>query len=348
MAKLQIIPGLSRKLTRKEQKCYEYRICKLQDCTRKNPTKKIEHIARICNKVKGEVDENSDVKTVKDLISGGHTNLLEHADVMVSVSENVYERVRDQLHRKETQIGKNDKSERCRLRFSETSTSDRYPKGYSYKRFLISGNLRAWYEYFEWLGDYGDATDGTLFDMVYSAANNIFSEFTDDIISVPRQTIVRRLDMTEISPEERMVHERFTVIFTTDRNIVNELINTHEASITQALEDEQSPWEITVISPVYQNEHRYDIWRDACRYAESKYIDLLNAGTAHQNARDVLPMSLKSEIVITASLNEWRRIFIHNACDTAVHPQMRRIMCSLLAEQQVIRPFAFDDLKMSE
>jgi thymidylate synthase (FAD) len=57
----------------------------------------------------------------------------------------------------------------------------------------------------------------------------------------------------------------------------------------------------------------------------------------------VLPNSLKTEIVMTANLREWRHVFTLRAAKEA-HPQMQQLMRPLLAEFKRWLPELFDDI----
>lgn len=48
----------------------------------------------------------------------------------------------------------------------------------------------------------------------------------------------------------------------------------------------------------------YRIWKRSCETAEIAYFDLLNEGCTAQEARAVLPNSLKTEVVMTADIRE--------------------------------------------
>jgi len=69
----------------------------------------------------------------------------------------------------------------------------------------------------------------------------------------------------------------------------------------------------------------------------------VDAGATAQEARSVLPNSLKTEIVTTANVREWRHIF-KLRCDKAAHPQMRQVMLPLLAAFSERIPLLYDDL----
>jgi thymidylate synthase (FAD) len=77
--------------------------------------------------------------------------------------------------------------------------------------------------------------------------------------------------------------------------------------------------------------------------AERTYLEMLKNGWSPQQARTVLPNSLKTEIVITANLREWRHIFTLR-CSPKAHPQMKEIMDTLLKHFNGYYPAFFEDL----
>ena len=85
-------------------------------------------------------------------------------------------------------------------------------------------------------------------------------------------------------------------------------------------------------------------WFDSMIRAESCYQSLMNDGWSPQQARSVLPNSLKTEIVCTTNFREWRHIFKLRT-SKAAHPQMREIMIPLLAEFKERVPVIFDDIE---
>ena len=75
---------------------------------------------------------------------------------------------------------------------------------------------------------------------------------------------------------------------------------------------------------------------------EKFYRALRKAGWAPEDARQILPIGIKSEIVISANLREWRHIFQMRTSKFA-HWEIRRVMCNLLEKVQTIIPIVFDD-----
>ena len=103
--------------------------------------------------------------------------------------------------------------------------------------------------------------------------------------------------------------------------------------------------EITVIRPPFwqENTPQYQTWERACASAEREYFELLALGCSAQEARSVLPNSLKTEIVMTANLREWKHVF-KLRCDKTAHPQMRQLMVPLMLEFKRWLPEIYDDI----
>lgn len=86
---------------------------------------------------------------------------------------------------------------------------------------------------------------------------------------------------------------------------------------------------------------RAALWLAAVTQAEASYLWMVGNGAAPQEARAVLPNSLKTEVVMTANLREWGHIF-RVRCAQAAHPQMREVMRPLLADLYHRAPAFFE------
>lgn len=84
-------------------------------------------------------------------------------------------------------------------------------------------------------------------------------------------------------------------------------------------------------------------WMESMARAQAEYAHLLSSGWKAQQAREVLPNSLKTEIVMKANIREWRHIFTLR-CAKASHPQMVALMRPLLEDMKKKLPVVFDDL----
>ena len=87
----------------------------------------------------------------------------------------------------------------------------------------------------------------------------------------------------------------------------------------------------------------HNTWLNAMLDAEERYNILIKKGQSPQQARSVLPNSLKTEINVSANIREWRHIFKLRT-SKAAHPDMRALMCPLLDEFKQKIPIVFDDI----
>ncbi|HWS30923.1 MAG TPA: FAD-dependent thymidylate synthase [Clostridia bacterium] len=150
-------------------------------------------------------------------------------------------------------------------------------------------------------------------------------------------------------------HAGFTVKFVCDRGVSHELVRHRIASFSQEstryinYANGKFGSEITVIDPCFfeVGSERYSIWKSSCEAAEQAYFELLNAGCAPEEARSVLPNSLKTELIVTANVREWRHILSLRAA-RAAHPQARELMGRLLKELKEKAPALFGGLNAEE
>ena len=153
--------------------------------------------------------------------------------------------------------------------------------------------------------------------------------------------------------EAVLEHYSFTVKFIVDRGVSHEIVRHRVASYCQEstrycnYSKDKFGNEITVIKPCFWDEksNLYTDWKSAMRMSESHYFDLLEQGATPQEARAVLPNSLKTEVVMTANIREWRH-FLKLRTSSAAHPQMREIAIPLLKELQEKIPVLFDDIEV--
>jgi len=155
----------------------------------------------------------------------------------------------------------------------------------------------------------------------------------------------------DLGHESVIEHEKVTVRVICDRGISHEIVRHRIASYTQEstrfcnYSKGRFGSEITVIKPCFWDEgsKEYKIWRDAMENAERAYMELIKLGAKPEEARSVLPNSLKTEIVITMNLREWRHFFKLRTSKRA-HPQMREVATSLLQAFKERIPVIFDDI----
>lgn len=86
-----------------------------------------------------------------------------------------------------------------------------------------------------------------------------------------------------------------------------------------------------------------EIWKMAMSAAETRYLALLESGWRPEQAREVLPNSLKTEIVMKANIREWRHVLKLRTAPNA-HPQIRALFSPLLGQLMNELPSLFGDL----
>jgi thymidylate synthase (FAD) len=146
-------------------------------------------------------------------------------------------------------------------------------------------------------------------------------------------------------------HVSASVRFICDRGVSHELVRHRICAFSQestryaCYAQARFGNEITVIRPCFwlEDSRAYLLWVEAMQRAEENYMTLLAEGATAQQARSVLPNSLKTEIVVTCNMREWRHIFALR-CAPDAHPQMREIMLPLLSDMYDIVPPLFEDL----
>lgn len=132
-------------------------------------------------------------------------------------------------------------------------------------------------------------------------------------------------------------HEKVTVKIICDRGISHELVRHRIASYSQEstrycnYSRSKFDGELTFILPFMylENQTLYDSWYRTCKMIEEEYLFQIENGATPQEARSILPNSLKTEIVVTMNLREWMHFFSLRAQPPA-HPQMKQIAIPLL------------------
>lgn len=177
-------------------------------------------------------------------------------------------------------------------------------------------------------------------------------------------------------------HASITVKFTVDRGVTHEAIRHRVASFAQEstrycnYSNEKFGNEITVIDSMFYNGvpksvkeaiqrdefvdtsrfspdladliNRYRLWYNDCLRAENTYLSMIKYGATPEEARSVLPTSLKAELVVTANVREWRHILNLRAAGTTgkPHPQIAEVMVPLCGELATYMPELFNDIYM--
>lgn len=151
--------------------------------------------------------------------------------------------------------------------------------------------------------------------------------------------------------ESVLEHEKLTVRLVCDRGVTHEIVRHRIASYSQEstrycnYAKDKFQRELTFIRPFFweSDPEKFAVWQKAMESAEQAYLTLIDLGASPQEARSVLPNSLKTELVVTMDLREWRHFFRLRTAPAA-HPQMREIALPLLEAFRQAVPVVFDQL----
>lgn len=265
----------------------------------------IERCGRTCYKSEDKITEESAPKFVDMLVKRGHTAMVEHGTVYLRTYSN-YEYGEDELFR----------------RYSSNP--------YSIVKAIgrVAGSTKE-----------SDLVDGYYITTNYRVL--LQNGWLDDL-------------KYQCEPTEHHV-KRITVKFTCDRGVSHEFVRHRVFSFAQEstrycnYSKDKFGKECTFIIPCWLDlpegsvsspeipifRERYGdavgIFLNNLYWAEANYFDLLEQGWIAQQARAVLPNSLKTELIMTGTIEQWEGFFkLRDANDA--HPQARELAAPLHEE----------------
>lgn len=296
----------------------------------------IEQAARTCYKTEDRITDGSAEGMVSMLIARKHEAMLEHGDYIFQL---------DDSHVMDYLLG-----DLMAILF-ETGQHIRLNVTKEKRRYIVSGNVRAWRELMA--SGHGSA---------YYFAGDIDPIYIADLM--PEAERVHDPHVTRIhyaylqGAHEQRAHIRQTVRFTIDRGISHEFVRNRgndgmsfaqESSRFCNYSHERFGREITVIEPCFliEGTEPYSLWKRQCMSAETAYFTLLNEGLQPQEARDVLPTSTKTELVMTGTLGDWKHFFELRALELTgkAHPQAVEVAKPLMLQMAPRFPMAFSAME---
>lgn len=293
------------------------------------PEQFIEKVGRTCYKSEDKITEDSAAKFVTNLIKRGHEAMIEHWNLIFKTDAYWYEEIKADwdtlLHNGNVPL-----AVRLRpfLRFTDCCAEDEC-------RCIISGNMRAWRDFTEACIEGFGFAPRYLHGLI-SNYPLFFPEYQDYVPAVIVNDILIPITVRDLVDDvEKGMHWNVTVKFITDRGVSHEIVRHRTASFAQ----ESTRYcnyglgkfggEISVIRPAQftddfesSNVQGYVVWLSACEAAERYYFQMLEAGCTPQEARSVLPNSLKTEVIMTGNLNCWDHFF-DLRCAPDAHPDIQ-------------------------
>lgn len=295
------------------------------------PEQFIEKVGRTCYKSEDKITEDSAAKFVSGLIKRGHEAMIEHWNLIFETPFTFWaEMLSDCGELIRTCDNVVEDRLRPYLRFTNCMNAD------GNIRYLVSGNMRAWRDF---IGEYC-GTHGYIPVYLYGLVRNyplFFPEYKDLLPAEIVNDILTPIEVKDLSYAERRIHQNVTMKFICDRGVSHEIVRHRVASFAQESTRycnyglNKFGGEITVIRPSWCEigSKAYNTWLKGCDMAENHYFDLLIEGATPQQARSVLPNSLKTELIVTMNIDGWEHFF-GLRCAPDAHPDMREV--ALMAE----------------
>lgn len=280
--------------------------------------KHIERCGRVCYKSEDKITDTSAEAFIRGIIKRGHEAVLEHGTFIFEVSDRVYDDLKDRIDMLEDE--------------TEFVSFLRFTAEWSADRFVVSGNVRAWRDFLKahhgykkylpnYMGDFLERNPLLFSDILENAEISPFELSRAMFKFITPADLVSRL--------EKLMHWEETFLFVCDRGVSHEIVRHRPAGYCQESTrycNYGHAGEIAVIEPLYltPGSPAYYHWENACKVAEHDYCNMLINGCSPQEARAVLPNSLKTEVVMTANMKEWKH-FDKLRCAPAAHPQMQEV-----------------------
>ncbi len=300
----------------------------LRELDRGSMAARIEFCGRVCYKSEGKINDDSARPFITNILKRGHNSVAEMAVLTIKVTAD-----------KQNYINQFYES------MPRYLAIDRLDKS----TLLITGSVRGFRELFM------DHPTLKMTKGITAVLAARYPLFFDDLR--PRSgwllqsgIEVRKVPLAEVEAFSAalMARHRFIAVkFITNRAVTHEIVRHRPCSYLQEsqrycrYDKDQFGSEVTFIKPMFfaENSEEYRLWKRAMVETEALYFELLKTASP-QAARTVLPNSCKTEIIVFASLLQWRHIFKLRTA-MAAEPSMRELMIPLSDEFKGIFPAVF-------
>lgn len=270
----------------------------------KNILKKIELAGRTCYNSQNLITEDSYKKFIKNIISRGHTSVIEHSNIIIKYystyeiedAEFVYEWL---LARKGAT------NAHVWITFEYGEEGEYF--------IMMSGNARAWVDFLrEEIDDHLMDSDDHIKN-IYLNLHKAYPEIFGEDRGLPWV----ETELTFLTEEEaaaiNIVHTSYTFKIVTSRDITHQLVRHRVLSFSQQSQRyvnfslEKNGGEISYIEPrIEVGTQTYEDWKTECQNIENLYNGLIDDGLDPEVARCILPNCTASIIYITGHFLDWQ------------------------------------------
>lgn len=281
------------------------------------PGKKIEYAGRVCYKSESKISDDSYVKFITNIISNGHTSVLEHEGFAVQIPYTLY---------------KQWFADAAPTKFMNITDAGE-------GNIVMSSNIRGWLDYYNSLenGVYTDSVKALLskkYPYIFKApeyeSRSIFN-------------LAKEVDIKSLSPADRKVHEIRTFVIVGSRAFTHQIVRHRTLSFSQQSQrycnfsNEKFGHSIDFILPqdselgIEDKAKARAMLEAAYQVSEAEYFDLVDMGIKPETARSVLPNAAASIIVVSGTIANWDKFF-KLRCDPHAQAEIRLIANKIRSE----------------
>lgn len=270
------------------------------------PGRKIEYAGRVCYKSQDKISDDSYERFIKGIVNRGHTSVLEHERKMFAIPNDKIATVELQLHN-----GVNS------LKYFEYTCEDDYT--------FISGNIRAWYELLK-----NNPTEAA-----YAFKNFLYKDYPY-IFDVNEEKDPKDYGILYGADAEKICndlskHKAYTFEIVGSRSFTHQIVRHRTLSFSQ-----ESQRYCNYTAGKFGSSIRVigsevpDGAGHLLNQLEELYFDLIEKGAKPEEARQILPNCTASTIVVTGTLEDWKK-FLHLRVDEHAQREIREIATSIMS-----------------
>lgn len=291
----------------------------------------IEKVGRTCYKSEDKITDISAVNFVKALVKNKHLAMLEHEYLYLFIGTPT------------------DLYEFMHIDGLMNSDEAALMKYFNIHDDIVSGSFRAWIELFDKIENEPTVRISSIYVYIYKLLNEKYPEifnneyylkdnegyedlYSGNVVFMSRKEAEKWCN--DYSDAKKILPH--TIKFTCDRGVSHEFVRHRPASFAQEstrycnYSHNKFGNELTFIKPPFWDieSDNYASWYDICTRSETAYLEMLKNGTTPEQARSILPNSLKTELIITATEEEWQHIvdLRYHGTTGKPHPQMKEVM----------------------
>lgn len=264
----------------------------------KDNLKRIELAGRVCYKSEDKITEDSAKAFCDKIRKRGHTSVMEHSNIIVRMPWDKAVAIIDAM-----------------AVYGDITGGHSHIMSDTYRcscDWYFSGNMRAWLDLFDAVEDYNEQTTGD--PLPISCMEDIAQyEIREDQLPEPL----------------RKRHTRITLRITCDRGVSHEIVRHRVMSFSQESTRYVNYGKrgFVFVAPWWWDSgdnRRNEILLGSMDYSAKAYEALIADGASPQLARAVLPNMIKTEVVVTATPEQWEA-FLRLRLSKAAHPDMQRV-----------------------